>query len=123
MATKGLEQLALKVTHIWLYVRDTQRAMQFYRDTVGFEIAETFPDGALFKTGSMLLGIHREEGERKSTPGGISVILLTKNIEKSFEGLKQRGVEFLTPIKKEPYGFIASFADPDGYLLEIWQPI
>ena len=114
--------LSLKLTHFWLYVKDTQRAIQFYRDTLGFEVLETFPDGALFKPGSVQLGIHREEGDRKSQPGGMSIILHTPDIEKDYETLQRKGVEFMTQVQKKPYGQIASFTDPDGYLLELWQP-
>jgi predicted enzyme related to lactoylglutathione lyase len=116
------ENLPLKVSHIWLYVKDTQASIKFYRDALGFKVVEMFPDGALLNAGGMLIGIHREEGERKSRPGGTSIILHTKHIERSFEMLRQRGVEFLRNIESEPYGRIATFKDPDGYLLELWQP-
>ena len=116
------EKPALRVSHIWLYVRDTQTSVQFYRDTLGLKVVETFPDGALLGTGGILIGIHREEGDRKSQPGGTSIILHTRDIEKSFDMLRQRGVEFPRKIESEPYGRIATFKDPDGYLLELWQP-
>ncbi len=116
------ESPALKVSHIWLYVKDTQESIQFYRDTLGLKVVETFPDGALLNAGGTLIGIHREEEDRKSQPGGTSIILHTNYIEKSFDMLRQRGVQFLGMIENEPYGRIASFKDPDGYLLELWQP-
>ena len=122
MAKMETENLLLKVSHIWLYVRDTQASIKFYRDTLGFKVVETFPDGALLNAGGILIGIHREEADRRSQPGGTSIILHTKHIEKSFEMLRQRGVESLGKIEHEPYGRIATFKDPDGYLLEIWQP-
>ena len=89
---------------------------------MGFKVVETFPDGALLKAGEILIGVHREEGDRKSLPGGTSIIIYTKNIQKGYDILRQRGVTFLARIEKEPYGLIASFKDPDGYLLELWQP-
>lgn len=122
VATEAVGKPSLRLTHFWLYVKDTDRAIQFYRDTLGFEILETFPDGALFKAGGIQLGIHREEGDRKSHPGGTSIIFHTTDIKKVYETLQSRGVRFLTQIEQEPYGQIASFRDPDGYLLEVWQP-
>ncbi len=116
------EKSSLKVSHIWLYVKDTQTSIQFYRDSLGFRVVETFPDGALLNAGEILIGIHREEADRKSQPGGTSIILQTHYIEKSFDMLRQRGVEFPREIESEPYGRIATFKDPDGYLLELWQP-
>ena len=120
--TEPIVKPSLKLTHFWLYVRDTQRSIQFYRDILGFDVLQTFPDGALLKAGSIQLGIHREEDDRKSQPGGISIILYTSDIKRDYETLLRNGVRFLTQIQKQPYGQIASFNDPDGYLLELWQP-
>ena len=70
-----------------------------------------------------MLGIHREEGDRKSKAGGTLLVLQTNNIERLFEELKQKGVKFLKPqIEKAVFGAVADFKDPDEYLLEIWQP-
>lgn len=120
--TEPIVKPSLKLTHFWLYVRDTQRSIQFYRDILGFDVLQTFPDGALLKAGSIQLGIHREEDDRKSQPGGISIILYTSDIKRDYETLLRNGVRFLTQIQKQQYGQIASFNDPDGYLLELWQP-
>ncbi len=120
--TEPIVKPSLKLTHFWLYVRDTQRSIQFYRDTLGFDVLQTFPDGALFKAGNIQLGVHREEGDRKSQPGGMSIIFYTSDIKRDYETLLGSGVKFLREVQKEPYGQIASFNDPDGYLLELWQP-
>jgi catechol 2,3-dioxygenase-like lactoylglutathione lyase family enzyme len=113
----------LRISHLWLYSKDTSKSIQFYRDVLGFQVVETFPDGALLQGGGILLGIHREEGDNKSHPGGTLLVLHTNNIKGSFEELDRKGVRFLKPeILKAPYGQVADFRDPDGYLLEIWQP-
>lgn len=36
------------------------------------------------------------------------------NVEKTYETLSARGVEFTSPPKKEPWGTFATFKDPDG---------
>lgn len=111
-----------KLSHIWLYVKDTTRSIKFYRDLIGFNITETFPHGALFSTGSILLGIHREEGNRKSHPGSIVLILKTDNIETTHKELRARGLVFQGKIRQEPYGKIVSFKDPDHYSWELVEP-
>ena len=35
-------------------------------------------------------------------------------MEKTYEELSARGVEFVSPPKKEPWGTFAMFKDPDG---------
>ncbi|HVH15229.1 MAG TPA: VOC family protein [Candidatus Angelobacter sp.] len=122
VTTKETRKPALRVSHIWLYVKNIQRSIQFYRDTLDLKVVEAFPDGALLNAGGILIGIHREEADRKSQPGGTSIILHTQSIEKSFKMLRKRGIGSLKKIESEPYGRIATFKDPDGYLLELWQP-
>ena len=51
------------------------------------------------------------------------IVLQTEDVRKTFEELKKRGVRFLTDqVQTEQFGSVADFEDPDGYLLEIWQP-
>jgi catechol 2,3-dioxygenase-like lactoylglutathione lyase family enzyme len=120
---ESTDKKSFRISHVWLYSKDTAKSIRFYRDVLDFRVVESFPDGALLHGGGILLGIHREEGDRKSKPGGTLLVLHTDNIERSFEELKQRGVKFLKPqIEKAVFGAVADFKDPDGYLLEIWQP-
>jgi catechol 2,3-dioxygenase-like lactoylglutathione lyase family enzyme len=120
---ESTDKKALRISHLWLYSKDTAKSIRFYRDVLDFRVVESFPDGALLQGGGILLGIHREEGDRKSKAGGTLLVLQTNNIERSFEELKQKGVKFLKPqIEKAVFGAVADFKDPDEYLLEIWQP-
>ena len=121
--SESAQKKGLRISHIWLYSKNTDKSIRFYKDVLGFQVVETFPDGALLQGGRILLGIHREEGDRKSHPGGTLLVLHTTDIKGSFEELERRGVRFLKPeILKAPFGQVADFSDPDGYLLEIWQP-
>lgn len=113
------ETKTIKLSHVWLYVKDASRSIKFYQNIIGFKVAETFPHGALFYTGSILLGIHQEEGNRKSQPGSLVMILKTNNIKETHKELVARGVVFAGKIRQEPYGEIISFKDPDGYAWEL----
>jgi len=118
-----LEKQKLEISHVWVYSKDVPKSIAFYQNTIGLEIAGHFAHGALFRAGTVLLGIHEEEGDRKSMPGGTLIVLRTENIHSRFEQLKEKGVKFLTDhIVSEDFGQVADFRDPDGYLLEIWQP-
>ena len=118
-----MEKAKLEVSHVWVYSKDVAKSIAFYKNTIGLEIAGHFPHGALFRAGQVLLGVHEEEGDRKSMPGGTLIVLRTENIHRSFEHLKHKGVRFLTDdVVSEDFGQVLDFRDPDGYLLEIWQP-
>lgn len=108
----------IKLSHIWLYVKDTSRSIKFYRDVIRFKVVETFPHGALFDAGSVLLGVHREVSIR-SQPGSTVLILKTNNIEKAHSELRARGLVFEGKIRQESYGKIVYFKDPDGYSWEL----
>ncbi len=115
-------QSSLRLSYVWLYVKDVQESLRFYRDILGLRSVSTFPHGALLNAGSVLLGIHKEEEDRKSQPGGMVINLTTRDIKAKYEELQAKGIRFLTEIKKDSFGQVAGFRDPDGYLLELWQP-
>ncbi len=115
-------QSSLRLSYVWLYVKDIQESLRFYRDILELRIVSTFPHGALLSAGGVLLGIHQEEEDRKSRPGGMVINLTTRDIKEKYEELQGKGIKFLTEIKKDSFGQVASFRDPDGYLLELWQP-
>ncbi len=113
----------LKISYVWLYARDVAKSISFYENILGLQIVSKFPHGALLRGGEILLGIHEEEGDRKSKPGGMLIVFQSDNIASSVEDLKNKGVKFLKDhIATEDFGLAADFLDPDGYLLEIWQP-
>ncbi len=120
---KGLEEERVTVSHVWVHTRDIARSISFYQNTLGLQIAGKFAHGALFRAGEVLVGIHVEEGDRKCAPGGTLIVFRSDNIAAKFEELRRKGVKFLTDhIISEDFGNVADFRDPDGYLLEIWQP-
>lgn len=108
---------------MWLYVKDVEKSVSFYQKVLGLDLAGRFSHGALFRSGGILIGIHAEEDDRKSEPGGSLIVLQSDDVGRSYELLKRRGVRFLTDrVQTEQFGSVADFKDPDGYLLEIWEP-
>ncbi len=123
MPIAQLAFMTLKVSHVWLYVKDTSQSIRFYSDILGFKLVAKFADGALLDAGGVLIGLHREVLDRKSPHCGNTIILETGDVERSFKELSEKGVKFATPVRQEDYGIVADFRDPDGYILELWQPV
>lgn len=52
-----------------------------------------------------------------------ATMLEVDDVEAAYRDLSDRGVEFLTPPQRPPWGGLRCFVrDPDGYLVEVEQP-
>jgi catechol 2,3-dioxygenase-like lactoylglutathione lyase family enzyme len=102
-------------------VRDQDRALEFYTKQLGFAVATDQPfndkqrwielriPGA--DSGIVLFTPEGQE-DRIGTFQGIS--FWTSNVQKSYEELSARGVQFKAPPVVADWGSSAIFSDPDG---------
>jgi predicted enzyme related to lactoylglutathione lyase len=54
------------------------------------------------------------EGHEERIGGFFNGSFGTDNVEYSYEKLKAKGVEFVSPPTKQPWGTFSTFRDPDG---------
>jgi glyoxylase I family protein len=108
-----------RINVVWLYVRDIERSTAFYRDVVGIPLEgdgdwmeHAFPDGPRF-------ALHAAHGD--VSPGTINVDFEVADIDAAVGRLRAAGVE-VGEVTREPFGCFAKFTDPDGYVLELFQP-
>jgi catechol 2,3-dioxygenase-like lactoylglutathione lyase family enzyme len=115
-----------KLNYATLFVRDQDKALDFYVNTLGFEKRgdNTLPGGPRFLT----VGLPGQNVEivlwkgtpvtpKDAAPGGSggAWALETDDCQKEFEQLASRGVKFEQAKPVEAYGAVyATFADPDG---------
>ena len=120
-----------KVVYVTVFVKDQDRALDFYTGVLGFEKRADVPksDGPRFvavglKGQDLLLVLW------PGTPGlgqlyqGRSTAAFTfdtKDCRKTYETLKSRGVKFDTDVLEFPFGYVAVFQDPDGNRLQLRQ--
>ena len=117
-----------------LAVADVERSLDYYRDRLGFEEVE-YPNIPLLRCGGMLLHLVEVSpptadkpdvtlappGEPEASP--VVLVFEVDDAERVYADLRRRGVAFLTPPRRPPWGGLRCFArDPDGYLIEIEQP-
>ena len=124
-----------KIVATVLFVRDLDKCLTFYRDTLGLEMQESDPNSAAFKMDNiyfLLLSVPaaadliRKEAHTLVIEGGPRGLLAAEveNVDAAFEALTARGVMFLRPPTSQPWGMrTAHFADPEGNLWEINQPM
>ena len=110
-----------KIKFVSIPVRDQERALRFYTDALGLEL---LTDQDLGK-GRRWIELKIPGAETNvvlfTAPGQenwighfSNVVFWTNSLEKSYEEMKARGVEFVQPPKKEPWGSSALFKDVDG---------
>jgi len=118
-----------------LFVRDLARSMAFYRDALGLELQESDADSVSFKMENvyfLLLEVSAAAHLISDEPivlnltGGPRGLLAAEveNVDAAYAALKAKGVTFLRPPTDQPWGLrTAHFADPDGNIWEINQPV
>ncbi len=110
----------------FLYTTDLKRSAAFYEEVLGLDLALDQGGCRIYRlTSSAYVGIcERPAGEiQDQDPGRRSVIvtLVTQDVDLWYETLKQRGVVFDHPPRRnEHYRIYHTFLrDPNGYLIEI----
>jgi catechol 2,3-dioxygenase-like lactoylglutathione lyase family enzyme len=111
------------ITHIKFVsipTTDQDRALAFYTGKLGFKVVTDQPFSETQRWIELRIGssetrfvLFSMDGGAK--PGGpFNGSLACDHVERTYEELKGRGVEFSGPPKKEPWGTYTTFKDPDG---------
>jgi lactoylglutathione lyase len=110
-----------KINVVYLYVRDMERSLSFYRDLLGIPLegdehwAETtFPGGTRFA----LHVAHEGLGELSS--GTVNVSLEVEDADGAAAILRERGADVREPMRDE-WGTAVDVIDPDGYTISLFQ--
>lgn len=96
----------------------------FYRDTLGLPVHSERPHFVAFQLGPARLsvGLHSEVHGPAKESVRVTVNLGVADIQAVYHDLSRRGVVFVRPPEREHWGgWVASFRDPDGNLLQLLQ--
>jgi len=108
------------VKFVGIPVSDQSRALAFYTEKLGFEVATDQPMGP----GQRWIELRVANSATRIvlfTPAGhedrigtfFNGSLACDNVEATYRQLSQRGVEFIEGPTKQPWGTFAKFKDPD----------
>ena len=112
------------VAGVVIWTDSLDRLVAFYRDTLGLAPHSARPGFVAFKWGDvrLSLGTHSDVRGPTKDPFRIMVNLGVEDIHAAYQTLSARGVHFLRPPEKEHWGgWVASFSDPDGNVLQLLQ--
>lgn len=107
-----------------IFVSDFDRSLRFYSEVLGFALASRLDGWAQFQLGAAAIAIEHlpaTDPEARSLVGRYSgVSLRVPDIEVAHRELTAKGVEFLGPPEKQPWGgTLAHLRDPDGNVLTL----
>ena len=112
-----------RLDHVYYWTRDMSRAVAFYRDVLGLELARRSGDSwAEFRAGpGVFLALHGAVEGRAVQPGGATAVFAVDDLDASIRTLEERGVRFDEEQAGEVAGFarFASFTDPDGNTVQL----
>ncbi|HSJ27317.1 MAG TPA: VOC family protein [Acidimicrobiia bacterium] len=134
----------IRIANAQLWVHDQDQALAFYTDKLGFDVRSdvTVPEMGNFRwltvgpadqpdfaivlmaiPGPPVMDTETAEEVRNLMAKGFAgtIFLTTDDCEKSYEELKNRGVEFVETPEARPYGIDSSFRDPSGNHLRLTQ--
>lgn len=110
-----------------LLVKDFEKSLLFYSETLGLVIHSKDINYADFKLGNTLLAIFQKDQAADMFPiqhmnsgGGLVLAFKVNNVKKTCEDLILKGVEIFEGPKQTPWGqTVAYFKDPDNHIWEI----
>ena len=112
------------VAGITIWTDDLDRLAGFYRDTLELPTHSVRPNFVTFEAGAVRLnvGLHSQVKGQTSEPLRVMVNLGVEDIHRVYETLVGRGVAFIRPPEKEHWGgWVSTFSDPDGNVLQLLQ--
>ncbi|HEY2325058.1 MAG TPA: VOC family protein [Thermoanaerobaculia bacterium] len=109
------------VKFVGIPVKDQERALAFYREKLGFKVATDQPMGPGQRWIELRIGGAETRVVLFTPPGHEDRVgtffngsFETDNVQKTFEELKAKGVEFTQEPKTESWGTSALFKDSEG---------
>ena len=112
------------VVGVILWTSNLDKMRIFYRDTLKLPLHSDHGDFVAFRFGDMRLsiGLHKAVKGSARDPHRIMVNLGVDDIHAEHCRLSKEGVEFVRSPEQESWGgWVSTFKDPDGNLLQLLQ--
>ena len=116
-----------QMAYVILYVKDIEKALPFYRDTLGLKVRVAEKGWAELETGNTTLALHNEEPGKSTTRGygQPNICFAVDDVFATYEALKAKGVKFESEPKTvceapDKTGKSCDFHDPDGNFMSIF---
>jgi len=112
----------LKFDHLNIPVSDLDRSRDWYLSALGLKVEFEVPDR---RTVALQDGegfaIFLQEKSAGVAPNGVALWFQVDDVDQAFAAWTARGVTFVHGPQKNFWGYGAELADPDGYLVRLWD--
>jgi len=109
-----------QITQVAMLVSDIRKATNFYSYVLGLPVVTKSDQGAEFRTEGVILCLKAREP--RSAGGSAQLTFQVNDLDVVFSDAKQRGAKVLTPPHTVDGGRVAQIADPDGNIIELFEP-
>lgn len=114
------------LSYVIIYVKDTAKATEFYRDTLGMKVKMESPGWVELDTGATTLALHGTETiPTKPTEAQPCFVFNTDDVYATYDSLKKAGLNISEPKEVceegDKIGLSADFSDLDGNQLSIFS--
>lgn len=107
------EDINMKLSYTIKFVADMDRAVKFYRDTLGLPLKFESPGWSEFATGETTLALH--PASEKNPAGAVELGFTVPNLVDFHTEKNKQGLVFSMPPKKQDFGgLLAQFVDSEG---------
>ena len=128
VATVPQDEGKLTFNHAMIYTKDVSRAMQFYREWLGFKLIEDFRyEGksvyARLKApgGDGTIALHQAGPGASVTSDGVRLYFEIRDLDGFCRGLQKRGFYFTQLPTMMPWGWRHAYLnDPDGHEISLY---
>ncbi len=128
-AGPALPPQPIAIAAVLLFSRDPDTLARFYREKMGLALEKISLDGVTphwaCDINHVYISIWPEEseypGQQERRFGGMA--LYVRDVWRTFDRLKEEGVDIIFPPRRSPLGLIARLKDPDGNPVELYQPL
>lgn len=111
-----------RVNWLEIKVTDIKEATRFYRDVLGLKVKQEWRNYLIFDLPGTITLALMADGKKGRKEGAPNIYFAVENLDEAYERLKEKGVVFVEPPKKQYWGgYAALFVDPDENLFYLTQ--
>lgn len=113
-----------KIPYVTLWAVQFEKVKEFYKITLGLPVLQENENFVMFETKGSRLAFHKLGKAPLLERSTIELHFEVDDVDEVYSSLQRRGIKFREKPANKPWGNrIASFHDPEGYIVEIIGPL